>query len=206
MGNFKDELKNIIESINSLEAIDLKDIPQIELYMDQVTTFIDDKLKSYKRYADDKILTKTMINNYTKAKLLPPPNRKKYSKNHMILLILIYHMKSVLSITDIRTLFNSVNINLTSFNEKNAILHDVHSENEVIEKIYTNFVKFQENKTNDIFSVINFEENIEEDDKTFLILIVIMLAIQAENQKMLAEKIIDTFFTSELQKKNKQGV
>lgn len=201
MDNFKDELKNIIESINFLETIDLKDIPQIELYMDQVTTFIDDKLKSYKRYANDKILTKTMINNYTKAKLLPPPNRKKYSKNHIILLILIYHMKSVLSITDIHTLFNSVNINLTYPNEKK----EFNEKNEVIEKIYTSFVKFQENKTQDIFSEINFEGNIEEEDKTLLILIVIMLVIQAENQKMLAEKIIDTFFATELLKKNKQG-
>lgn len=200
MENFKDELKNIIESINFLETIDLKDIPEIELYMDQVTTFIDDKLKSYKRYTNDKILTKTMINNYTKAKLLPPPNRKKYSKNHIILLILIYHMKSVLSITDIHTIFNSVNINLSSHNEKK----EFNEKNEIIEKIYTGFVNFQENKTQDIFSEINFEENIEE-DKTLLILIVIMLVIQAENQKMLAEKIIDTFFLDEFPKKNKQG-
>ena len=50
--------------------------PNIDLYMDQVTTFMEDNLASTKRHEDDKILTKTMINNYAKNKLLPPPEKK----------------------------------------------------------------------------------------------------------------------------------
>lgn len=179
------ELKNIIESINFSETINLNDIPEIELYMDQVTTLIDDKLKRYKRNNDDKILTKTMINNYTKDKLLPPPNKKKYSKNHIILLILIYHLKSILSINDIRLLLTYFNLNSENFNHKN----------ELLELIYNKFVEFQENNSNKSIENINLEENINNDNKISLILLVIQLIIQAENQKMLAEKIIDKFFT-----------
>ena len=72
---------NMIESIlNSLSRIDYiksEDIPNIDLYMDQVTTFMDAHLSASKRYPDDKILTKTMINNYAKNDLLPPPLKKK---------------------------------------------------------------------------------------------------------------------------------
>ena len=45
--------------------------------MDQVTTFMDEQLEACKRYEDDKILTKTMINNYAKNNLLPCPGEEK---------------------------------------------------------------------------------------------------------------------------------
>ena len=55
---------------------------------------------------DDKTLTKTMINNYTKNKILPPPEKKKYSKEHIIMLISIYYLKNIASISDIRKLLD----------------------------------------------------------------------------------------------------
>ena len=87
----EDLLKGILASLGRIKHISLEDIPNIDLYMDQVTTFMDSKLKNTTRYpSEDKILTKTMINNYAKNDLLPPPVKKKYSKEHMILLIMIY--------------------------------------------------------------------------------------------------------------------
>jgi DNA-binding transcriptional MerR regulator len=56
------------------------------------------------RYDTDKIMTKTMINNYTKNHLLPPPEKKKYSKDHVLLLIFIYYFKNFLPISDIQTI------------------------------------------------------------------------------------------------------
>ena len=80
-------------------------IPRVELYAEQVTTFMDRYLSGYKRSADDKTLTRTMINNYTKNNLLPPPVKKRYNADHIILLIIIYYMKNVISIGDIKSLF-----------------------------------------------------------------------------------------------------
>ena len=76
--------------------------------MDQVTTFMESQLASSKRYPDDKILTKTMINNYAKNNLLPSPEKKRYSREHMLLLIFIYYFKSILSISDIQTLLHPI--------------------------------------------------------------------------------------------------
>ena len=80
-------IMQILRSLQSLDYIKPEEIPNIDLYMDQVTTFMDEHLQGSKRYPDDKLLTKTMINNYTKNSLLPPPEKKKYSKEHMHLLI-----------------------------------------------------------------------------------------------------------------------
>ena len=100
----KQRLRDILKNLNSLDYVEPSAIPGIDLYMDQVTTFMDGELASNKRYADDKLLTKTMINNYAKNDLIPPPVKKKYSKDHIFLLLFIYYLKSFLSIGDIRSI------------------------------------------------------------------------------------------------------
>ena len=87
----KDMINSILASVSRIDYIKPDDIPNIELYMDQVTTFMEEQLASTKRYDEDKILTKTMINNYAKNKLLPPPEKKRYSREHILMLIFIYY-------------------------------------------------------------------------------------------------------------------
>lgn len=99
-------IDSILENITNVEYIRATDIPNISLYMDQVTTFMDGKLEGSKRHESDKILTKTMINNYAKNNLLPPPTKKKYDKEHILVLIFIYYFKNILSIKDIESLLN----------------------------------------------------------------------------------------------------
>ncbi len=84
----RDGILSVIEDMKRIDYIKPEDVPNIDLYMDQVTTFMDKHLETTRRYSEDKLLTKTMINNYTKNNLLPSPNKKKYSKDHMYMLIL----------------------------------------------------------------------------------------------------------------------
>ena len=100
----EDLLNSILESIGRIDYVHPVDIPNIDLYMDQVTTFMEEQLARTKRYEEDKILTKTMINNYAKNNLLPPPVKKKYSKEHVLVLIFVYYFKNLLSIRDIEIL------------------------------------------------------------------------------------------------------
>lgn len=101
-------LNLILKQFSELDYVHPEDIPNIDLYVDQVTTFIESQLSSLRRNEDEKILTKTMINNYTKNHVLPSPDKKKYSKDHVLTLILIYYLKSFLSIKDIQTLLEPV--------------------------------------------------------------------------------------------------
>ena len=83
-------LSDILSELSKIDYVRPEDIPNIDLYMDQITTFMDSQLAASKRHDDDKILTKTMINNYAKNNLLPPPEKKKYTKEHVLTLIFIY--------------------------------------------------------------------------------------------------------------------
>ena len=86
----KDILNSILQNISSLSYIKPEDLPNIDLYMDQVTTFMEGQLASTKRYPEDKVLTKTMINNYAKNSLLPSPEKKKYSRDHLLVKSSLY--------------------------------------------------------------------------------------------------------------------
>ena len=103
--DIKELMSGILKDMSALNYIKPGDVPNINLYMDQVTTFMYEHLHDTKRTTDDKVLTKTMINNYAKNNLLPPPVKKKYSREHMLLLVFIYYFKNMLSFHDIEALF-----------------------------------------------------------------------------------------------------
>lgn len=108
MKSNEERLQELMAYIDSLTRIDPNDIPAIDLYMDQVTTFMDRHLAGSCRVGEEKILTKTMINNYAKNNLLPPPVKKRYSKNHILMLIFIYYFKNVLSFHDIEQILQPI--------------------------------------------------------------------------------------------------
>ena len=101
-------IDNYISSQKSSDNINLNDFPEIDLYMDQVMQLFENKLNYTKRNDDDKVLTKTMINNYAKGNLLMKIKNKKYTKNHLILMGLIYNLKGALSLTDIKTILTPI--------------------------------------------------------------------------------------------------
>ena len=107
----EERLNELLAHLDSLDHIHVDEIPQIDLYMDQVTTFMEKHLGELKRYPEDKVLTKTMINNYAKNNLLPSPVRKKYTQEHILLLVFIYYFKNLLSFTDIETVLSYITEN-----------------------------------------------------------------------------------------------
>src|SRR3954470_4607140 len=104
-----ENINQIIEHLGLEASLTLEEIPKIDLYMDQVIQLFESKFNGTKRNEDEKILTKTMINNYAKGKLIFPIQNKKYSKEHLILISLIYQLKGALSINDIRVTLAGIN-------------------------------------------------------------------------------------------------
>ena len=104
----KNEISSLIEQLALDKNIKLEEIPEIDLYMDQVIQLFENKYNESKRYEDDKVLTKTMINNYAKGKLLMPIENKKYSKEHLILMSFIYNLKGSLSLSDIKSSLDTI--------------------------------------------------------------------------------------------------
>ena len=81
----KDMLNSILQSISRIDYVKPEEIPNIELYMDQVTTFMENQLGSTRRYKEDKILTKTMINNYAKKQSSSASGKKRSIQKNMSL-------------------------------------------------------------------------------------------------------------------------
>ncbi len=117
--NEEDLLNSILENLDKISYIRAEAIPNIDIYLDQFTTFMAIRLRATARCpVDDKILTKTMINNYAKNDLLPPPIKKKYSREIVVVLIFIYYFKSFLSINHIQNLLHPITENFLKNNEE----------------------------------------------------------------------------------------
>ncbi len=197
-------IKGLISSLKDVKYIMPDDIPNIDLYMDQVTTFMDKHLKSSKRYSEDKLLTKTMINNYTKNDLLPPPNKKKYTKEHMFLLIFIYYFKNILSINDIQSIFNPLTQRYYGA-DSNVRLEDIYEEIFRLEKEQTDAL------TKDMVRKMSkakeaFPEVTDQDDRDFLSVFsyISMLCFDVYMRKHMIEKMIDNSLKGFENKKQEQ--
>lgn len=188
--NTQDMIGSILESISRIDYIKPEDIPNIDLYMDQETTFMEEQLASSKRYPDDKILTKTMINNYAKNNLLPSPEKKRYSKEHLLLLIFIYYFKNILSINDIQTLLGPITekyFRSDSEMDLTAIYNEVFSmEKEQVELLKKNLLRCYHT------SEKTFETAPEEDRKFLkMFSFICLLSFDVYTKKMLIEQLVD---------------
>ena len=76
-------------------------LPGIALYMDQVVLVLGETLSPFASRQDGPLVTPTMINNYVKMKLTPPPEKKKYTREHMALFLMICLLKKILSMTEL---------------------------------------------------------------------------------------------------------
>ncbi|MGN0436301.1 MAG: DUF1836 domain-containing protein [Wujia sp.] len=184
----KDEIKKQIRELINQGHIAPEDIPSIELYMDQVTTFMDKYLSGYKRNEDDKTLTKTMINNYTKNDLLPPPDKKKYGKDHIIILIYIYYLKNIISIGDIQTLLQPL---LEGY-------YDKEGNNTSLEKMYQYLFKLEQKQYFDTENSIiksyelAFGKELDTDDELLRNLCFIsLMGYDMFMKKKLIERMVD---------------
>ena len=201
--NTESIIHNIMERISEIGYVKPEDIPNIDLYMDQVTTFMEAQLAHSKRYKDDKILTKTMINNYAKNKLLPPPEKKRYSREHILMLIFIYYFKNILSISDIQTLLTPIAQKyFKSMTEKDMtyIYNEVFSmEKEQIESLKKDLLR-KYKTAQDTFS--DADEEDQENLKRFSF--ICLLSFDVYVKKMMIEHLIDEMNLSSNEEKKKK--
>ena len=186
-----DMLKSIFDTFSGLDYIRPEDIPNIDLYMDQVTTFMEEHLKKTRRHPGDKILTKTMINNYAKNDLLPPPTKKKYSREHMLVLIFIYYFKNLLSITDIQALLKPLTEKYFK-NDKDFGMEEVYREVFSLEK--GELEKLQKDMEEKYAVSKETFKGAPEEGREFLQLFsfICILAFDTYMKKTLIEKLVDS--------------
>ena len=194
--DMKKAILSLLDKLNGIDYINPESIPNIDLYMDQITSFMDDQLEMSKRREDDKLLTKTMINNYTKNDLLPPPIKKKYSKEHLLCLIFIYYLKNILSISDIHSVLNPITDKYFG-NKEGFNMEDIYKEIFDMEKAESKNVLKEFTKKYGI-AKDTFKEYPEEDQEllqTFSF--ICLLSFDIYIKKQMIEKMIDDVLSTE---------
>jgi len=174
------EILKLFKEIINLEEIELADIPMLDLYMDQVITLFENKLDKGKRSSTDKLLTKTMINNYVKDKILMPAKNKRYTPDHLIMMVFIYHLKQILSINDIKILFTET----------------IYKEDVDLFALYERFImvkKQDQKQTKQTIEDKLKEFGPDQSDEIDILMMVLSLVSSANMQKQLAEKLIDSY-------------
>jgi hypothetical protein len=174
MNSIKKSLENWLNDLNNFSFKNYEELPDIDLYMDQVVTFLEKQLYIFQNNTLDKQITSSMINNYVKGEVLPSPISKKYNREHLALIEEICTLKQVLSIADVKQIENDRYQDVTAkgeiFNEFNRL------NNEKIEVSVSEAFK----KLNDI----------DENDSSALISLATEFALTANAYINISKKIL----------------
>jgi DNA-binding transcriptional MerR regulator len=195
-----EKIDNILENLHLDSYLSVDEMPELDLYMDQVIQLFENKLEKSKRNEEEKVLTKTMINNYAKGKLIFPIENKKYSKRHLILISLIYQLKGALSIKDIK-------VTLDKLNEK------VMEEDFNVENVYRSYVNLSKDNvgqfTNNVYDCLEQVKKevapIKDEDSEYLeqLLLIASLVNMSNFYRKLAERLVDSITPLEEEKPKK---
>lgn len=174
------ELEKIINNISNKTTLKSQDIPSLDLYMDQIMTLFENNLSDNKRYDDDKLLTKTMINNYSKAGIIKAVKGKKYSKEQIICMLIIYNLKNIITIQEIKEL-----------------LSPLYETNENLEAIYDQFVSIKEKQNSQLEPLVKNiidSNNIDINNKNERLVAIMAIASLANQLTNVVEGIIDNYY------------
>lgn len=195
-----EKIRDLMEAIGLENKLRLEDIPSIDLYMDQVIQLFENKFADTKRNKEDKVLTKTMINNYAKGKLLFPIKNKKYSKEHLILISLIYQLKGALSLNDIKATLAGINQKVMEGNFQIDSFYDSYLH--LVDKNLEEFKETIQALANDVNKEVTAIE--EKDSKGVERILMIASLVHISNlYRRTAEKLVDEILEEENEKSRK---
>ncbi|GGJ90316.1 hypothetical protein GCM10007063_11160 [Lentibacillus kapialis] len=188
-------MEELAESLHLNSHLSLQDIPDINLYMDQVIQLFERQFAETKRNDDEKVLTKTMINNYAKGKLFFPIENKKYTKDHLILISMIYQMKGALSISDVKTTLGRLNEKVTddaAFDLQ--AFYDCY-----LQMVENSAEKFKADLNSQSDELIESIQKLDDQDEDYLeqLLLIALFTNMSNYYRRAAEKMVDDISTNQ---------
>ncbi|MDD6467371.1 MAG: DUF1836 domain-containing protein [Erysipelotrichaceae bacterium] len=177
--NLRQDLLDVLQE----SEIEIQDIPNIPLYMDQILMMMDTKLQDNKIDDKEKIMTKTMINNYSKAKIIKPIKGKTYSKEQILQILMVYRLKNSLSMQQMKQVMK------TMYDQLNL-------EEEGFERCYKRMLKFRFQEEELLMPVVDQlirkekSQNLQEDALVSLL----CLSLVQEQLHKVANQIVNDYF------------
>ena len=178
-------LEMLIQSAVNQSCLEPEQIPDLDLYIDQILMLFEDKLGDTRRREKDKILTKSMVNNYSKERMIRPMKGKKYTREQVLQILMICSLKNMLSIGDIKQVM--------------TILMENGIEAKGLEEIFaTNRVNQQKVKESISHILSGLQDSYtDETDTVEVVSLILGLASISGYCKRISEALIDNFFAAE---------
>ncbi|MBE6137948.1 MAG: DUF1836 domain-containing protein [Erysipelotrichaceae bacterium] len=155
MDSIKATLEKWLNELNNFSFADYEKLPDLDLYMDQVVTFLEKQLSIFQTSSLDKQITSSMINNYVKGEVIQAPISKKYNKEHLAAIEEVITLKQVLTIAEVKQIldgsYNFSDSKLDSFNTFNKSNNDKIST--VVEDAFKNLNDIDDNDTHSLIKL-----------------------------------------------------
>ena len=179
MSSIKNKLINWVTELENYRMPNWDDLPDIDLYMDQVITYLEKQLAVFSKNEDEKFITPAMINNYVKNEIIPRPFNKKYTREHMAHLISVLNLKNILSLMDITRLISHEKIDKpinALFDQLNSIQDEAFKDTAL--RVRDSLEKFD-------------SDNTDKDNEERLSLLALKFSLEANANRIAAKKILD---------------
>jgi len=168
-----------VDAMSNSPLLSLEQLPEIELYVEQMTSYLEERLGDTLRAADEKIITKPMVNNYAKGGLIPRPKNRKYGREHLIPLMFICFLKQSLSFQEIKT---ALSLRPTEQEQQEAYGHFI----QLVNDYRASFTKAQEARMGRIRAAVGEGATKEE----LALLYVTLTSLEAAADKLLCSRIL----------------
>ena len=175
-----EKLKQWAKAYREFEATSWDSLPDIELYMDQITGYLNRQLRMQAREDREQgqILTSSMINNYVKSGLITRPTQKRYYREQIAQLYMLCSMKQILAIPDAA-----------------ALIRYLTSDEHTTEEVYNSFIRDQHDINEGVAAVL--EQVSAVNSEYDLLKVAAGLVLNAAAERLAAERIIALFRTRE---------
>lgn len=204
MIRYEEFIKKISEEFTDNSIIPPADFPNMGLYSDQVVSFINSELSLYGKSGGE-VLTKTMLSNYVKNGLIPPPDKKKYDSEQMIMLELILCLKNAFKMDDIKTLMKPfVESRKDEFDEQVSF-------NEIYDKLEPVYAKKRKEMAEELISDIDVvkeavrDTGLNDDDMTEMFLYIMIIAMKIDTAKFIGKTLIREYYGNKEEKIKKSA-
>ena len=166
------------------EDLRSEEIPAIDLYLDQILSLALKKKQESSSRFQDRVLTKTMVNNYSKDGLIRPIKGKKYSKEHILQMLLVSEMKNTLSIGEIRCVLQGL-YQLPDYSQ------------EKLDRVYTRYLEAKERQRAAFVDlVMRYVEESGyslENDEDFLVMLLSLANLSSYLKNTVQELLEETY-------------
>lgn len=182
MSNFNDKILGRAAEVTGFKLLASSDVPKIDLYMEQVTSLLEQEMGDSLRRKDECVFTNTMINNYSKDGVLPRPQNKRYNRRHILTLIYIFLLKQNLQIPEIKRFTSMI-----QSPEQLDVMYDIFYE--IVGGYTEQYLKNVEEKINLVEQ--KFEDRGIKDDEMLAMTVISLLSFEAKMNTSLSSCLLD---------------